>query len=46
MARACVCLLTVLASAAASTGNQTVFRGGIDLVTFGFKYGIPLEADP
>ena len=35
MARACVCLLTVLASAATSTGNQTVFRGGIDLVTFG-----------
>jgi Ca-activated chloride channel homolog len=35
MARACVCLLTVLVSAAASAGNQTVFRGGIDLVTFG-----------
>ena len=35
MARHCVCLLVALASAATLTAGQSVFRGGVDLVTFG-----------
>lgn len=35
MARVGACLLTVLASAVGLTGAQQVFRGGVDLVTFG-----------
>jgi Ca-activated chloride channel family protein len=36
MARGCVCLLAVLACAAAAlTADQTAFRGGIELITFG-----------
>jgi Ca-activated chloride channel family protein len=35
MARGCVCLLTALASAVVLAADQTVFRGGIELVTFG-----------
>ena len=35
MARHGLCLLAALASAATLAANQSVFRGGIDLVTFG-----------
>jgi Ca-activated chloride channel homolog len=35
MIRGSLCLLTVLVSAGALAGEQQVFRGGVDLVTFG-----------